>query len=223
MRLSLKHESLPIALVLAAWLITAYFWPRLPDPMPIHWGVSGRPDDWAPLPWGALVGPLTATGIYVLFLVIPRLDPRRAHVESFARVYDILKTAIVAFMVLITYLSLSAAVSQSALLDTRVISAAAGLLFVVLGNYMPKLRSNFFVGVRTPWTLSNEEVWERTHRLSGKIMVLLGLAMMISGWLAPAWQVAVVIGGSLAFAAFAMGYSYWLYRRLGQTEGTPPD
>lgn len=214
MRLTLKTELLPLLLVLAAWGLMAWYWPQLPDPMPTHWGPDGRPDDWMPRIWGALIGPLAATFVYLVMTVSPYIDPRSRNWTAFAGIYPILKAAVGALMLFITYMALSAAAAPEESFPVSRLLVGLGLVFVVLGGFLPKLRSNFFVGIRTPWTLSSEEVWIRTHRLGGWLMILLGGIITLSAWLAPSAALGVVLGATGVYAVICFGYSYWLYRRL---------
>jgi uncharacterized membrane protein len=206
-------DVLSVAFVATAWLATLYFWPRLPDPMPIHWGLDGRPDGFAPLPWGGLALAMVSTAVWLVLAGLPRLDPRRAHIEASARSYAIIKATCLAFLALVTWLALAAAASAEPRLPTSFLNVGVGALFMVLGNYLPKLRSNFFVGIRTPWTLSDEEVWARTHRVAGPLMVGLGIVMMAAAWLPPFMAMAVVVVVGMGYPAWAIGYSYWLFRR----------
>lgn len=142
MRLTLKSEWLPLVFVAASWALFAYFWPRLPDVVPTHWGLSGQPNQWAPKLTGALIGPVTATGLYFLMTLIPFIDPRSRHWTEFSGIYPVLKSALTAFMVFLTYMTYAASVAPSHNLPTYLMSVAIGLLYIILGNYLPKVRSN---------------------------------------------------------------------------------
>jgi uncharacterized membrane protein len=213
MRPTLKTEFLPLLFILASWGLLVWYWPQLPDPMPTHWGIDGRPDSWMPKPWGAFVGPLATTFVYVLMLLSPFIDPRKRNWEAFGSFYPVLKTVMTALMLFITYLAFDTAASTAQTFQPGTMLVGIGLLFVVLGNYMPKVRSNFFVGIRTPWTLSSDDVWVRTHRLAGKLMVLMGLLFMSASWLPPRWAFAVVMSTTIGLVVVTFGYSYWLFRR----------
>lgn len=217
MRLTLKREALSLLFLAASWALVVWFWPQLPDPMPTHWGANGLPDGWMPRFWGAVIGPLAATFTYVMMSLSPVIDPRKRNWAAFADIYPVLKTSMTALMLYVTYLALSSAASADQVLPASKLLLAIGLLFIVMGNYLPKVRSNFFVGIRTPWTLSSDEVWVRTHRFAGKLMVALGLVVLVSTWLPPGWAVTIVIGAALGLAAVTMAYSYWVYRGQAQS------
>ncbi len=213
MRPTFRTEFLPILMILAAWGLVFWYWPQLPDPVPTHWGIDGRPDDWMPRLWGALIGPLAATLVYLVLTLSPLIDPRSRNWAAFGGIYPVIKTGVTALMLFITYLALSAAASADQSLHVTRLLVGIGLLFVVLGNYLPKVRSNFFVGIRTPWTLSSDEVWVRTHRLAGKLMVIMGFAIMLSIWLPLNWAFGVVMGSTIGLVVVTFGYSYWLFRQ----------
>jgi uncharacterized membrane protein len=145
---------------------------------------------------------------------VPYIDPRRQHWETIQHVYPLLKGLVTGFLLYVSYLAYAAASSPTHSLSTTAIFVGIGVMFVVLGNYMPKVRSNWFVGVRTPWTLSNDEVWYRTHRLTGKVMVIAGLGLLLSALLPAGWQVAVAIALLVASGLVPVVYSYWLFRRV---------
>lgn len=210
----LKSETPPLLLVAASWLMALLYWPSLPDPMPTHWAISGKPDAFMPRQWGAFVGPLMVTGIYALLTALPYMDPRSRNWQSNLRFYPVLKNSLLVLLSFITYLALSTAQNPDQELRSDHLVVAMGLLFVVLGNYLPKVRSNFFLGIRTPWTLSNDEVWYRTHRLAGPMMVVAGLAIVAAAWLPPTWRFGVVIAAALLFSIVPVGYSWVLYRKL---------
>lgn len=214
MRLTLKSEALPLLFLAVTWALLAYFWPHLPDPIPTHWGPGGQPDNWMPKPQGALIGPLVATGMYAFLTLLPWIDPRSQHWKNFLRIYPVIKSTLMAFFALLTYLTLSAATQPNQTLTLSWLMVGMGLLFLILGNYLPTIRSNFFIGVRTPWTLSNDEVWYRTHRLAGRLMVGLGFVAILTAFLPAAWQLPVFLGATLLFSAWSVGYSYWIYRKV---------
>ena len=206
-----RLNLLSLGMVVASFVSAAALYDRLPDLVPTHWNARGRADGFTAKPWGPFLLPLVTAGAYGLMLAIPRLSPRGYGVERFRRAFEIMQAAIIAFLTLVTALALLSALGARVPM-ARAMYAGVGLLFLVLGNFMGKLTKNFFVGIRTPWTLASDEVWLRTHRLAGKLFVLAGLGLLVSGLLgggvAPLIVAALVAGGVPAV------YSYWIYRRL---------
>jgi uncharacterized membrane protein len=206
-----RTNLLSLGLVVFSFVFAAALYSRLPERVPIHWNASGQVDGFMSKPWGPFVVPLVMAGVYLLLSVIPRISPRGYRVERFTGVFEIMKAAILAFLFLVTTLVLLAGIGAPVPMD-RAIHAGTGLLFVVLGNFMGKLTKNFFVGIRTPWTLASDEVWLRTHRLGGKLFVLAGVGVFVSGLLrAGAVPLLVAVGVA---AGIPVVYSYVLYRRI---------
>lgn len=210
-----RTNVLSLGLVVLSFLSVAALYSRLPELVPTHWNAKGEADGFMPKPWGPLALPLVMAGVYLLLLAIPRISPRGYGVVNFLGVLEILQLAILAFLFLVNVRALLAGIGAPVPMD-RALHAGLGVLFVVLGNYMGKLTKNFFVGIRTPWTLASDEVWLRTHRLGGKLLVLAGVAIFVSSLLGGG---AIPVVAALAIAAgVPIVYSYVLYRRL---EGFP--
>jgi uncharacterized membrane protein len=214
-----RTNLLSLGLVVLSFALAAALYPRLPESVPTHWNAAGEADGFTPKPWGPFVLPLVIVGVYVLLVVLPRISPRGYRMGRFQGVFEIMQAAILAFLFLVNVLVLLAGIGAPIAMD-RAIHAGTGLLFVVLGNFMGKVTKNFFVGIRTPWTLASDEVWLRTHRLGGKLFVLAGIGVFVSG----------LLGGGviplLAAVAVAAGvpvvYSYVIYRRIeGFKTGSP--
>lgn len=209
-----RAHIVPLLAIAVSFVATVILLPRLPDPIPIHWNAAGQPDNYAPRFWGAFALPLTALGLYGLFLIIPTLDPRRENYAKFADTYQILRVLFVLFMVFIQGITLYSILVTDSQLNTNLVLIGVGLLLVVIGNYMPRVRHNWFVGVRTPWTLSNEEVWRRTHRLGGQVFVLGGIIIAASAFLPAEWGLVLMLAAIVLMALVPVGYSYWLYRKI---------
>lgn len=194
--------------------VAVWIYPRLPAMTPTHWAMHGQVNGWMPRFWAAAVPVLIELGLAVMLSLLPRISPRKFAIKPFARTYGILMLAIQAIFLVIGIAVLLAGAGHHVPIPMIAI-LAVGVLFVLLGNYMGKLRKNFFVGIRTPWTLASDAVWERTHRLAGWLFVLAGLVWIGLGLAgAPASWLLVVV---LAAALIPCVYSYFSYRRI---EGT---
>jgi immunity protein, SdpI family len=210
MKLS-RHTLLNLCLILAAFAVAASMYNSLPDLVPIHWNARGIVNGYTPKPWGAFMLPLMMVGLYLLFLVLPAVSPGGFRISRFMRVYWILCSVTLAFLLVTTVFALLMAQGISLPLN-RIINAGIGLLLMIIGNFLGKVTKNFFVGIRTPWTLASDEVWFRTHRFAGKLFVLVGFVVVIAGVLgyAGTWQVWVII----AAAIVSVIYSAVIYKRI---------
>jgi uncharacterized membrane protein len=220
MRIS-RTNLLSLALVVASFAMTAALYSRLPQSVPTHWNGRGVADGFMPKPWGPFVSPLVMAATCLLLMVIPWISPRGYRVEKFQSTFEIIQTTILAFLFLLTALVLLAGIGVAVPMD-HAIYAGTCVLFLVLGNFMGKFTKNFFVGIRTPWTLASDEVWLRTHRLAGKLFVLAGAGLLVSALLGGGETpllVAVAVAGGIPVV-----YSYLLYRRIeGFKDGSSGD
>lgn len=201
-----------LAMLLIAVTLSLVLYPSLPDPMPTHWNTSGQVDGWSPKPVGAFLMPLLMIWIAALFVALPRISPRDFPVDEQSRGYRAVGLSLMAFLLCIHVVALL--VARGAKIDMAIVmSLLIGALFVILGNYMTKMTRNFFIGIRTPWTLADEDVWYRTHRLGGRVFMAAGIALMIVP-VAGAAQHVAFIAIALTAAAIPTIYSYVIYRRM---------
>ena len=215
MKLS-RANLLSLALVAGAFAAAALLYRRLPDPVPVHWDAHGHVNGYMPKPWGALVMPLVTLGASLLLLVLPRLSPRGFRVDRFQATFDLIQTSIVGFLFFATLLVLLAGAGFGVSV-ARAVPLGVGVLLVVLGNVLGKVTKNFFVGIRTPWTLASDEVWLRTHRFGGRVFVLAGLTIAVAG-LAEGGATPILVA-ALAAVLLPTVYSYVIYRRLEGPSG----
>jgi uncharacterized membrane protein len=208
---SLRKEILSWVLIAAAWGFSLALYARLPESIATHWDFHGRPDGFTSKPWGAFVTPMVMIGIYFVFLVAPKISPRGYRFDSFLGVWEIVRTAMLALLLLVHVLILLSGAGVAIDL-VRATETGGGLFLVLLGNYMGKLGKNFFFGIRTPWTLASDEVWLRTHRLGGKLFVIAGLVLFGTGVFGAGPVLPMIAIGAAALVSVA--YSYLLYRRL---------
>ena len=206
-----RGEAFALILVAAAFLMTAALYSRLPDRIPSHWNARGEVDAYSSKPFGPFVMPAVMAGLFLVFLALPSVSPRGFRFERFRGVWVILQCAILGFLLLIHTLLLLAAMGRPVDM-VRGIEAGIGLLLAVVGNFLGKVTRNFFVGIRTPWTLASEEVWMRTHRLGGKLFVLAGLAMFALALAGGGPIAMIVVVGAAALVSVVA--SYFIYRRI---------
>ncbi len=169
-------------LVVMAFLFALVMSPHLPHEVPVHWNAANQVNGTMPKPWGVFLLPIIMLVMWAVLWALPRISPRGFRMEGFRNVYDVLRLINLGFMFVVTVTVLLAAAGLPLPIGV-IVMVAVGLLFVVLGNFMGKIRKNFFVGIRTPWTLADDEVWLRTHRFAGWLFVLGGFAFMAEGLL----------------------------------------
>jgi len=199
----------------AMLLLSAWAWLQLPAgaQVPIHWGPDGQVDGYADKTIGLLLLPLTTLGVAALLWVIPVIEPRRANFEKSGKAYGAIWVAVVLMLAAIDVVAVAAALGVE--LDmTLIVLTATGTLFIVIGNYLPKVRSNYMMGIRTPWTLTSDLSWDRTHRVGGRLFVLEGIAFIFVGLLRPAPEVlfVVLIGGIVLMLVVVFVYSYRVWK-----------
>ena len=184
--MSTRIANIVCLIIIAAFgAYAVWVYPALPDPMPTHWNAAGEADDYSSKPVGATIIALVPLFSFAIFKLIPVISPRGFRTESFSGVLNILMVATVLFGALIGIGVFRAANDPSVNISTFVF-VAVGLLFMVIGNFLGKVRKNFFLGIRTPWTLASDEVWAKTHRLGGWCSVIAGVIMALMGAAAPA-------------------------------------
>jgi len=197
-------------LVLSAWA-----WFQLPADaqVPIHWGADGQVDGYASKTVGLFLLPLVTAGVAALFWVIPVIEPRRANIARSGKAYAAIWVSVVLMLAAVDVVAIAAAMGAEPDMSL-IVFVATGALFIVIGNYLPKVRPNYLMGIRTPWTLTSDLSWDRTHRVGGRLFVLEGLLFILIGLIRPAPEalVVVLIGGIVVMLLFVFAYSYQVWK-----------
>ena len=204
-----------LALVIAAFAASGVLYARLPAQIPIHWNIEGKIDGYGAKEWALFLTPGIMAGLLALFVALPWLSPKQFSLESFAATYGFIIMLILATTAYIHGLTLWAAAAGQVDI-TRALLAGLLIMFGLMGNVIGKVRRNFWVGVRTPWTLASERVWNDTHRLAGQLFVVAAAIGLISLVLPIPLPVVVIATIALIMvAAFVpVGYSFVQYKRL---------
>ncbi len=212
-----KHHLVAF-LILAAVGVTMFVaFPSLPDKVPTHFGLDGNPDGYMSRN-GYVVFVLAEIAVVGLALTfLPLIDPFWKKIQPKYGLLLLIRDLALAFFLFVHLLSLNAA--ATGVLNTRLLGAGLGLLFVVLGNYLPKIPRNWFFGIRVPWTISSEEVWKRTHRLGGWLFVVGGGITIILSLAGLSTEIAVAVPMAPVFLIVALIYPYMLFRKL-EKEGS---
>lgn len=202
---------LAFSLILAAAVVGLALYGRLPDPMPSHWNAAGEVDGYISRFWGVFLLPLVTAGLTLLLFAVPFIDPLKANIAKFRRIYNAFIVGFVVYMLYVYGLTLAASLDYRFNM-TLMLLPVMGLLFIGIGYLIKNAKRNFFIGIRTPWTLSSDTVWEKTHALGAKIFVVSGLVILVSAFLGEIglWLMLAV----LMVAIFVpVVYSYVLFAR----------
>ena len=209
-------DILSALFIAAAAALAAALYTDLPAQIPTHWNAAGEIDDYSPKGWGIVMLLGMGVLVWVIMKLIPVISPKGYRTETFAEIVNLFQVVLVAFMSGICVLVLLESYGVNVRINESIF-IGVGLLLFILGNYMTKMRKNFFLGIRTPWTLASDEVWSRTHRVGGPIFMAGGLLLAVSAFLpirAEAMAAVVVV-----IALVPVVYSYFVYRSVeGFTE-----
>lgn len=208
------YIGLSLFLTAAAQIATLLVYPQLPEKIPIHWNIHGQVDGHGGRLWAYLT-PAILVGMLLLFWAIPWFSPKPFEVDSFRSTYWFILLVLTAMFVYLHGLLMWAAWSGQVDI-TRAMLAGMLIMFSLLGNVLGKVRRNFYIGVRTPWTLASERVWNDTHRLAARMFVgasILGLLAVVLPVPVAAAIITVVVSMIVAGLAPAV-YSLVLYKRL---------
>ncbi|MEN6327469.1 MAG: SdpI family protein [Syntrophomonas sp.] len=207
-------QDWPLWLFMAGLLLAAVvLYPHLPAQIPGHWNIHGEIDAYYPKSFGAFFEPILLIGIYLLMLFTPLIDPKKNNYLRFAGAYRFLRWVIVLLLGLLYGATILVAMGYPVDISILV-KAVVAVLFIVIGNFMSQFRHNYFVGIKTPWTLASEEVWQRTHRLGARIWVVCGLICLAMAPVKASWGAYVFFAALLFMVIIPVIHSYILFSKL---------
>ncbi|HEX7595787.1 MAG TPA: SdpI family protein [Gemmatimonadaceae bacterium] len=204
------RKWIPLLIIAAAVIASAAVYPKLPLSVPTHWDMVGRPNGWSSRLWGAWVMPILLVVIWLSLRFLPAIDPRGSNYSKFGDAFNAIVSSIMLFMLGMHFLILRAALGHPVAME-RVVPIGVGALFVVIGNFLPQARPNWFVGIRTPWTLSSDRVWEKTHRFGGRVFVASGIVVIFTGLITGLWAniVMAIVVALCTISVLAYSYIEW--------------
>jgi len=208
-----KKEILPIILIIFAFAFGLFIYPLLPEQIPSHWNIEGEIDSWSGKGFAVLFFPSFTLIVYLLMTFIPLIDPLRKNYLKFSRAYFWFRFLFVAFMISLYLYTLGAAFGNQIKINYFIIPALA-VLFIFLGLFMPKVKRNYFVGIRTPWTIHSEETWNETHKYAGRVFIIAGLISLV-GLFLPEYSFLIFFIAVICAMIISVVYSYFVFRRMG--------
>lgn len=209
----MKEYRYFLLVISLAFLISFIALPYLPNQIATHWGPSGEVDGYSSKWLGAFFGPLMLLFVGGLLISLPKIDPRRQNYGKFKSSYHITTNASVTLLFIVHVLTLVNGLGYSVKMDVAV-SILIGLLFIVIGNYMPRIRPSYLMGLRTPWTLADDHVWTKTHRTGGLLFVISGILFIVTAFLPTIVKIPAFIIIILMIVLIPFIQSYLLFKKI---------
>mgnify|MGYP001557797448 FL=1 len=210
-----KKEIVPIfvIVIMSIFALSVYMAPCITK-VPIHWNTQGQIDGYSGKAFGALFFPLLTIAMYLLMLFLPRTDPLKENYQYFEKQYYFIRLMLVLMFAGIFFFTFLATMGYKLNIMYFMVSFLS-IFFIVMGIFMPKIKKNWFVGIKTPWTLQSDEVWIKTHKLAGKTMIVGGVLAFFTIFLKSEVAFVFFITIILVSALLPALYSYLIYRKLG--------
>lgn len=209
-----KSEATALIIILVSFLIGIYFYPQMPEKIASHWGINGEVNGYMSKFWGLFIMPVISVALLVLFMLIPKIDPLKENIKKFRGYFD--NFVVIMFLFLFYIYALTVLWNLGVRFDiTYLIIPPIGLLFFYAGVLMENSKRNWFIGMRTPWTISSDRVWDKTNKLGGKLFKISGMIAVL-GVLIPRHAIFLMIVPVILSAVYLTVYSYVEYSRLGK-------
>ena len=204
-----------IALCVINLTVGAVVYPHLPEKVPTHWNFAGEVDGWGSPFQGAFLIPLIMIGALVIMYFLPKIDPKRENYFKMGKAYSGIALVMMLFFTVLQFGSLGSILGYFSINNVpKVIMLGVGAMLAIFGKYMGRLKHNYFAGIKTPWTLANEEVWRRTHKMAGPIWVVGGILMMAVGFIPAQYKLGLFIAIMLALILIPAASSYITFKKL---------
>ena len=212
----MKKQIIPIGIIVFAFLISIYFYPQMPEQMASHWNAEGEVDGYLPKFWALFLMPIMSIGLYLLFILIPKIDPLKENIEKFRNYYD---TFVIIFICFLFYIHIATIFWNLGFQFNMgyLLIPAISILFYYCGIMIENTKRNWFVGIRTPWTLSSDEVWKKTHVIGAKLFKIYALFLLVSLLfidLIPGYIIFVILVPTLLIVIYLFVYSYIEYQKV---------
>lgn len=206
-----KSEIIVLGIILASFIIGIYFYSQMPERMASHWNFRGQVNGYMSKLWGLFLMPFISLGLFLLFIAIPKIDPLKENIKKFRKYYDEFVVLVILFLFYIYFLSvlwnLGIIFSMA-----QLIIPALGILFYYCGILLENAKRNWFIGIRTPWTLSNEKVWDKTHKIGGKLFKITGIIALF-GIFFQDYALFFIFVPVISVAFYTIFYSYFEYQK----------
>ena len=207
-----KTEIIPLLFIFISLIASFFFYSKFPDRVITHWNLAGEANGWSSKVFAAFFFPGMMIFIYLLFLLLPNIDPEKNRYAEFRDVYHKFKAMFIVFFTIIYFVASFSNIGFD-LNIKMIIPGLVGIMFLMIGNYLGEVKRNWFLGIRTPWTLSSDNAWNKTNRFGGKVFMIMGVFMIILGFLSVKFFSIVFISFFTILLLTTFIYSYIIYSR----------
>jgi uncharacterized membrane protein len=206
-----KSEIIIFGIIILSFAISIYYYPQMPEKVASHWNAEGQVNGYMPKFWGLFLMPIISAGMLLLFILIPRIDPLKSNIQQFRKYYD---GFVVLIMVFLFYLHLLTIFWNSGYTFNMItfLSPAFAILFYYSGILIENAKRNWFIGIRTPWTLSSDKVWDKTHKIGGKLFKVAGILSLFAIFFEN-YAILVIVVPVIIVSIYTVVYSYFEYQK----------
>ena len=195
-----------VAMILLSFAIGISYYPQMPDKIASHWNAQGQVNGYLSKFWGLFLMPIISVGLLLLFMLIPGIDPLKSNIQQFRRHYDGFVVLIMVFLFYLYLLTIFWNAGYTFNIITF-LSPAFAILFYYTGILIENAKRNWFIGIRTPWTLSSDRVWDRTHKIGGKLFKIAGIVALAAVFFETA-AIFFIIVPVIIVSIYTVVYSY---------------
>lgn len=206
-----KNQITILGIILLSFVIGIYFYPQMPEKIASHWNAQGQVDGYMSKFWGLFLMPIISIGLFFLFILIPKIDLLKSNVQQFKKYFDRFVILIIVFLFYIYLLTIFWNLGKRFDIG-QFIAPALGILFYYSGILIKNAKRNWFIGIKTPWTLSSDNVWNKTHKIGGKLFKIAG-AIAFCGIFFPSYAIFFVLIPVILFTIYIIIYSYFEYQK----------
>ncbi len=211
-----KTNIVLVSLILLSFGMGIYLYPQMPEKMASHWNINGEVDGYLSKFWGLFLMPLFSIGILLIYLIVPKIDPLKRNIEKSRKYFDGFIILLLLFLLYLYILTIFWNLELKFDIGQAMMPALA-ILFYYCGILLEKVKRNWFIGIRTPWTLSSDKVWNKTHKLGGKLFKIAGLFVLL-GLFFKKYIFWFVLAPIFIAVVYIIAYSYFEYQKVKKSK-----
>jgi uncharacterized membrane protein len=206
-----KSEIIISGIIIISFTIGIYYYPQMPEKLASHWNAQGQVDGYMSKFWGLFLMPIISVGMLLLFILIPRIDPLKSNIQQFRKYFDGFVVLIIVFLFYLYLLTIFWNSGNTFNMITF-LSPAFAILFYYSGILIENARRNWFIGIRTPWTLSSDKVWDKTHKIGGRLFKIAGILSLLAIFF-ESYAIYIIIVPVIIVTIYTVLYSYFEYQK----------